>query len=81
MVAFLLFSFSYAQEKNLQEIDEINATIEQLLKDAEESINSVDFDQALRELIPLLNCRSSINHPRLIALSSSIMAQLYYVTT
>ncbi|WP_029038398.1 response regulator [Salinimicrobium xinjiangense] len=79
MVAFLIFSFSHAQGKNLQETDEINATIEQLLEDAEESINSVHFDQALRELNTALELARTINHPRLIALSSSIMAQLYYV--
>ena len=79
MVAFLFYSFSFSQENNLQEVDEINATIEQLLEDAEESINSVHFDQALRELNTALELSRSINHPRLIALSSSILAQLYYV--
>ncbi|MCX2836725.1 ATP-binding protein [Salinimicrobium sp. MT39] len=79
MVAFLYFSFSYSQGKSLQEVDEINATIEQLLENAEESINSIHFDQALRELNTALELSRSIDHPRLIALSSSILAQLYYV--
>ena len=79
MVAYLSFSFSYAQENNLQEADGLNATIEQLLKDAEESINSVDFDQALRELNRALELSRAVNHPRLIALTSSLMAQLHYV--
>ena len=79
MVAFLFFSFSFPQEKNLQETEEINATIEQLLEDAEESINSVNFDKALRELNTALELSRSIDHPRLIALSSSILAQLHYV--
>ncbi|WP_029035556.1 ATP-binding protein [Salinimicrobium terrae] len=79
IVAFLFFSYSYTQEKNLQEVDEINATIEQLLEDAEESINSIHFDQALRELNTALELSRSIDHPRLIALSSSILAQLHYV--
>jgi signal transduction histidine kinase/ActR/RegA family two-component response regulator len=79
MVAFLTFSFSTAQGKNLQETDEINATIEQLLEDAEESINSVHFDKALRELNRALELARTIDHQRLIALSSSIMSQLYYV--
>jgi hypothetical protein len=79
MVAFLYFSLSYSQVKNLQEVDEINATIEQLLENAEESINSIQFDQALRELNTALELSRSIDHPRLIALSSSILAQLYYV--
>ncbi|MGB7784599.1 MAG: response regulator [Salinimicrobium sp.] len=80
IVVFLWFSFSYAlQENNLQETDEINATIEQLLSDAEESINMVDFDTALKQLNRALDLSRTINHPRLTALSSSIMAQLYYV--
>lgn len=79
MVAFLTFSFSTTQENNLQEKDEINATIEQLLEDAEESINSVHFDQALRELNTALELARTIQHPRFIALASSIMAQLHYV--
>lgn len=79
MVAFLFYSFSFAQENNLQEEDEINATIEQLLKDAEESINSVHFDKAMRELNTALELSRTIDHARLIALSSSILAQLHYV--
>ncbi|WZL88059.1 response regulator [Salinimicrobium sp. 3283s] len=79
MVAFLYFSFSYSQGKSLQEVDEINTTIEQLLENAEESINSIHFDQALRELNTALELSRSIDHPRLIALSSSILAHLYYV--
>ncbi|HER40214.1 MAG TPA: hybrid sensor histidine kinase/response regulator, partial [Salinimicrobium catena] len=80
VVALLLFSFSYAnQEKTLQEREEITATIEQLLSDAEESINSVEFDMALQQLNTALELSRSIDHPRLTALSSSIMSQLYYV--
>ena len=79
MVAILFYSFSFAQENNLQEVDELNATIEQLLEDAEESINSVHFDQALRELNTALELSRTIDHPRLIALSSSMLAQLHYV--
>ncbi|MGB7841349.1 MAG: hybrid sensor histidine kinase/response regulator, partial [Salinimicrobium sp.] len=80
IVAFLTFSSSYAlQEKNLQETDEINATIEKLLSAAEESINRVDFDMALKQLNRALDLSRKIDHPRLIALTSSMMAQLYYV--
>ena len=80
VVAFLLFSFSYAnQEKSLQEKEDITATIEQLLSDAEESINSADFETALGQLNTALELSRSINHQRLTALSSNIMAQLYYV--
>lgn len=79
MVVLCSFSFSNAQENNLQESDGLNATIEQLLRDAEESINSVNFDQALRELNHALELSRAVNDPRLIALSSSLMAQLHYV--
>lgn len=80
VVAFLTISFSSAYEgSTLQEVDQINATIEQLLNDAEESINSVDFDQALKELNTALELSKTINHPKFTALSSSIMAQLHYV--
>ena len=79
VVAFLFFSFSYARENDLQEVDEVNATIEQLLSDAEKSINIVDFDKALRQLNTALELSKTIGHSRLTALSSSIMAQLYYV--
>lgn len=80
VAALLLFSFSYAtQEKTLQEKDAINATIEKLLSDAEESINGVHFDAALSQLQTALELSRSIHHQRLTALSSSIMAQLYYV--
>ena len=80
VVAFLCFSFSFAQqENNLQETEELTATIEQLLDEAEESINSVDFDRALRQLNRALELSRSIEHQRLTALTSSIMAQLQYV--
>lgn len=80
MVALLLFSFSYAnQEKSLLEKDEITDTIEQLLNDAEESINSAKFDAALFQLNKALELSRSIDHQRLTALASSITAQLYYV--
>ena len=75
-----LFSFSYgSQENSLQKKEEIIAAIEQLLSDAEESINSVEFDTALGQLHTALELSRSIDHQRLIALSSSIMSQLYYV--
>lgn len=80
VVAFLSFFWSYAmQEEGPKEIDQTNAYIEQLLDDAEESINSVNFDRALKQLNKALTLSKDIKHSRLIALSSSIMAQLYYV--
>ncbi len=78
LVLFLLLQLS-GKAESIQEKDQINATIEQLLGDAEESINSVDFDTALRQLNSALELSRSIDHQRYIALSSSIMAQLHYV--
>ncbi len=80
VVAILVFPISSGTPKLLpQENQEINATIEQLLNGAEESINSVDFDEALKQLNTALDLARSIEHPRFIALSSSILAQLHYV--
>lgn len=77
---FFCTVFSLANGNKLsQEQDEINANIEQFLSNAEESINEVDFDKALKQLGTALELARSINHQRYIALSSSIMAQLYYV--
>ncbi len=80
VVAILFFSFSYAaQDKTLEEKENINTTIEKLLSDAEESINSVEFDKALSQLSTALELAKSSNHLRFTALSSSMMAQLHYV--
>lgn len=62
-----------------QEQDEINANIEQFLSNAEKSINEVNFDEALTQLNTALELSKSIDHQRYIALSSSMLAQLYYV--
>ncbi|WP_424495016.1 ATP-binding protein [Salinimicrobium sp. GXAS 041] len=74
-----LFSVRANQENPVQEKDEINATIEQFLSNAEESINEMDFDRALNQLNTALELSHSINHQKYIALSSSLLAQMYYV--
>ncbi len=81
VVALFLCFFSVRanQENPVQEKDEINATIEQFLSNAEESINEVEFDKALNQLNTALELSHSINHQKYIALSSSLLAQLYYV--
>ncbi|GHA46468.1 histidine kinase [Salinimicrobium marinum] len=79
-VAFFLFLTVFANQVNqVQEKDEINATIEQFLSNAEQSINELDFDEALNQLNTALELSRSINHQKYIALSSSLLAQLYYV--
>ena len=79
LVFFCLFSAQANQKNQVQEKDEINATIEQFLSNAEESINEVDFDEALNQLNTALELSRSIDHRKYIALSSSLLAQLYYV--
>lgn len=76
--AFFCFLFTFAENRP-QDQDEINANIEQFLSNAEKAINEVDFDEALNQLKTALDLSKSIDHKRYIALSSSILAQLYYV--
>lgn len=80
ILTFFCFLFAFADSnKRIQDQDEINATIEQFLSNAEIAIQEVDFDEALNQLNTALELSKSINHQRYIALSSSILAQLYYV--
>jgi signal transduction histidine kinase/ActR/RegA family two-component response regulator len=76
---FFLLSVFASQANQVQEKDEINATIEQFLSNAEQSINELDFDEALNQLNTALELSRSINHQKYIALSSSLLARLYYV--
>ena len=76
---FFLLSVFASQANQVQEKDEINATIEQFLSNAEQSINELDFDEALNQLNTALELSRSIDHQKYIALSSSLLAQLYYV--
>lgn len=78
LCAFFCVLLAFAENRP-QDHNEINATIEQFLSNAEKSINEVDFDEALNQLNTALDLSKSINHQRYIALSSSILAQLYYV--
>lgn len=78
-VVFCMLFAPALEAKSTQKQDEISANIEQFLSDAEESINEMDFDQALNQLNTALDLSKSINHQKYIALSSSIMAQLHYV--
>src|SRR5680860_718963 len=78
---FFVFS-GFANEEIIiqdQDQDEINANIEQFLSNAEKSINEVNFDDALTQLNTALELSKSIEHQRYIALSNSLLAQLYYV--
>lgn len=78
LAALFCFLFTFAENRP-QDQDEINATIEQFLSNAEKAINEVNFDEALNQLNTALDLAKSIDHQRYIALSSSILSQLYYV--
>jgi len=80
----LLFAFwcnlSFANQQD-KERDSIltNDKIQQLLNDAEVSVNMMDFDHAIEQLNSSLELSKSIDDKRFIALSSSILAKLYYI--
>jgi len=80
----LLFAFwcslTYAIQQDETEDSQItNERIQQLLNDAEVSVNMLDFDNAIEQLNSSLDLSKSINDKRFIALSSSILAKLYYL--
>ncbi|UJH91108.1 tetratricopeptide repeat protein [Antarcticibacterium sp. 1MA-6-2] len=67
------------QEKSQEEISDINDSIQLLLNEAEISVNVLDFEKALNQLNQALELAKRINDQKYIALSSSILAQLYYI--
>lgn len=79
---FLLFfcSFVFAfQEQTPESVEDTNNEIQHLLSQAEASVNMMDFDKALQELNQSLELSRTIGHKRYIALTSSILAKLYYI--
>ena len=69
-------SFAYAIQQDETEDSQItNERIQQLLNDAEVSVNMLDFDNAIEQLNSSLELSKSINDKRAIALSSSILAK------
>lgn len=67
------------QEKTQEEISEINTRIQQLLKDAEISVNVLNFEEALSQLNKALELSKQINDQKSIALSSGVLSQLFYI--
>jgi nitrogen-specific signal transduction histidine kinase len=67
------------QDKSQEEIAEINKDIQHLLNEAEISVNVLEFEKALTQLTQSLELAKQINDQKYIALSSSILAQLYYI--
>jgi len=77
---FLSFYSSHAfQEKSEAEISEIDTKIRALLGSAEISINVLNFENALEQLDTALELAKQIGNQKSIALSSSILSQLFYV--
>lgn len=76
---FSCFTSVAFQEKSQEEISDINDSIQLLLNEAEISVNVLDFEKALNQLNQALELAKQINDQKYIALSSSILAQLYYI--
>lgn len=80
MVFFLLSFAALCQEQpGLNEVAKTNDEIQVLLAEAEISIDQLDFDSAMEQLNHSLELSKSIGHKRYIALTSSIIAKLYYI--
>ncbi len=77
---FLSFYSTYAfQEKSAAEISEIDTQVRELLSSAEISINVLNFEKAHEQLDTALELAKQIGNQKSIALTSSILSQLYYV--
>ena len=76
---FCLFTAFPFQENTGQQQGQMDVSIEEYLSDAEEAINRVDLDEALTHLNTALEISKTIGHDRYIAISSSMLAQLYFV--
>ncbi|SHF47183.1 multi-sensor hybrid histidine kinase [Salegentibacter echinorum] len=74
------FGTTYAlSQEEPQEKEITQEKIQQLLNDAEVSVNTMDFDNAIEQLNSSLELSKSIDDKKFIALSSSILAKLYYI--
>ncbi len=67
------------QDPELDEVKPSAQEIGQLLSEAENSINKMEFDKAQRQLNESLELARRIDHKRYMALSSSILARMYQV--
>ncbi|MGY5847913.1 ATP-binding protein [Salegentibacter sp. HM20] len=81
LMVFFLLSFAALCQKQpgLNEVAKTNDEIQVLLAEAEISIDQLDFDSAMEQLNHSLELSKSIGHKRYIALTSSIIAKLYYI--
>ncbi|MGY5848861.1 ATP-binding protein [Salegentibacter sp. F14] len=77
-VFFIFFPLALPSQ-DVDEVEDTNVRIQRLLRDAEESINILDFDKALQQLNTSLEFSKAIDNKKYIALTSSIQAKLYYI--
>ncbi|MDT0642444.1 ATP-binding protein [Zunongwangia sp. F363] len=75
----LICSFAFAYQGQVKNEDEVSEKIHQLLSDAESSILRYNFDNAMKELDSSIALAKTIDHKRYLALSNSILANLYYI--
>lgn len=75
---FITFSFAF-QEGEKEKVEQTNEEIQSLLNAAEASVNMLDFDNAIQQLNTSLELSRTIDNKRYIALSSSILAKLFYI--
>ena len=79
LLLFCCYTSVVAQQKSDEEISEINSSIQNLLNEAEISINVLNFEKALVQLQNALELSKQINNKKYIALSSSVLSKLFYV--
>jgi len=80
-ILFLFYCSSVVGFQQESKIDTIkaNTQIRKLLADAEASVNVLNFEKALNDLNSALALSKQINDQKYIALSSSILAELFYI--
>ncbi|WP_034922508.1 ATP-binding protein [Gillisia sp. CAL575] len=87
MRKFLFYAFVFLnfyttqafQEKSAAETTDLDTQLRQLLSSAEISINVLNFEKAHEQLDIALELAKEIGNQKYIALSSSILSQLYYI--
>ncbi|MFZ0489566.1 MAG: tetratricopeptide repeat protein, partial [Salegentibacter sp.] len=80
LLLLLFYSSVFAfQNPNSETVEKTNEQIQNLLRDAEASVNKMDFDTALQQLNTSLELSKTIGHKRYTALTSSILAKLYAI--
>lgn len=77
-VFFILFTMTFSAQE-VEKVEEITTQIQDHLSEAEASINVLDFDDAMHHLNTSLEFSKAVDNKKYIALTSSILAKLYYI--